>query len=69
MVSEVNKVVVWCGCLCDVYLLLVHNLHLTCLPCEVSYGCDVYLCLTHYLWLPTGLSDLANDPGVAIIRI
>jgi hypothetical protein len=34
-----------CGYLCDVYLLLVHNLHLTCLPCEVSYGCDVYLCL------------------------
>jgi hypothetical protein len=23
----------------------------------------------HYLWLPTGLSDLANGPGVAMIRI
>jgi hypothetical protein len=58
-----------CSCLGDVYLLLVHNPHLTCLPCEVSYGCDVYLCLGHYLWLPTRLSDLANDPRVAMIRI
>jgi hypothetical protein len=58
-----------CGCLYDVYLLLVHNLHLTCLPCEVSYGCEVYLCLGHYLGLPAGLSDLANDPRVAMIRI
>jgi hypothetical protein len=38
-----------CGCLCDVYLLLVHNLYLPCLPSGASHGCDVYLCLGYYL--------------------
>jgi hypothetical protein len=43
MVYDVNRVVVWCGCPCDAYLVLVHNLCLPCLPSEASHGCVMFI--------------------------
>jgi hypothetical protein len=39
------------------------------LPPEQAMAMDVYLLFNPSLWLPNGLSDLANDPEVAMIRI
>jgi hypothetical protein len=39
------------------------------LPPEQATAVDVYLLFDPSLWLPNGLSDLANDPEVAMIRI
>jgi hypothetical protein len=39
------------------------------LPPEQATAVDVYLLFDPSLWLPNGLSDLANNPEVAMIRI
>jgi hypothetical protein len=79
--GEMDRWWVRCGCLATIMILwCVDNTYCDCAACmqvvnlaffptRASYCCDVYLCFGHYLWLPTGLSDLANHPGVAMIRI
>jgi hypothetical protein len=42
--------VVWCGCPCDVYLVLVQNSYLPCLPSEASYGCVMIISIGELFW-------------------